>query len=228
MIRNIDINLLHKNLNKNTTPKSEINATLAFIQSLPAIIKNKAMLISRIQKDLFDFIKNDPDDMDGLIEYWYSANTNALSAALTENQGHNIIVNVSSFDHFELLSKKLFLLADTLILRDIRKWTKEENKFKAIPIPIKGFKLAHFDLNKEGIPIPIEEYKPGYYDDVKDKLKDLRPSPFTIKYKPPLYWTRDTKILKNGYQVAYAGWEYNGIPSEFKNWISGSGQVCPK
>jgi len=182
------------------------------------------MLISRIQKDLIDFIKNDPDDMDGLIEYWYSANSNALSAALTGNQGHNIIVNVSSFDNFEMLSKRLFLLADTLILRDLRKWTKEENKFKAIPIPIKGFNLTRFDLNKAGLPIPIEDYKPGYYDEIKDKLQNLRPSPLTIGYKPPLYWTRDTKTLNNGYQVAYAGWEYNSIPAEFKNWIANSGR----
>ncbi|MDP8218169.1 MAG: hypothetical protein P9M03_05535, partial [Candidatus Theseobacter exili] len=191
-----------------------------------ANIKHETMLISRIQKDLFDFIELDPDDRDGLIEYWYMSNSEALSAALTEKQGHNIIVNVSSFDHFEMLSKKLFLLADTLVLRDTRKWTKEENKFNAIPIPIKGYKLEYAVKNSKSnkIPIPIEDYKPGYSDDVYDKLKDLKPSPLTFVYKPNLYWTSTEKTLNNGYHVAYAGWEYNNIPAEFKNWISNSGR----
>ena len=163
------------------------------------------MLISRIQKDLFDFIDHDPDDLNGLIEYWYMSNSEALSAALTENDGYKIIVNVSSFNHFESLSKKLFLLADTLVLRDTRKWTKEENEFKTIPIPTKG-------------------YKPGYIDDVIEQLKKLRPSPLIMVYKPPLYGTSSTKTLNNGYHIAYAGWEYNSIPSEFKDWLTNSGR----
>lgn len=80
-------------------------------------------MIDRIQKDLFDFIENDPDDFDGLIEFWFQNNTNALSAALTNDPGNKILVNIDNFNNYELLAKRLFLIADILVLRDNRKWT---------------------------------------------------------------------------------------------------------
>ncbi len=163
------------------------------------------MLLARIQQDLFDFTDHDPDDFAGLVEFWYQANSEALSAALTAQTGLSLIVNVSSFGSFESLSKKLFLVADTLILRDTRKWTAEETGYRAIPIP-------------------IQNYRPGYVNDVIDQLKTLRPSLLTLLYRPNLYWTSTTKVLKNGYQVAYAGWDYNSIPSEFLAWIAGAGR----
>jgi hypothetical protein len=162
------------------------------------------MLISRIQKDLFDFIDSDPDEREGLVEFWYRANSEALSAALTKDDGLKLIINVQSFESFELLSKKLFLIADTLILRDTRQWTREETDFRTIPIP--------------------QDYQPGYYADVIDDLKLLRPSPLTHLYRPNLYLTSTTKKLNNGYLATYAGWDYNSIPTQFVDWISGSGR----
>lgn len=165
-----------------------------------------SLLLPRIHKDLFDFIDQDPEDRDGLIEFWYQANSAALSAALTAQTGLSLIVNVSSFQSFENLSKKLFLLADTLVLRDTRKWTDDETGFRAIPIPADG------------------HYQPGYYEDLVDELRLLRPSPLTMLYRPTLYGTSTTKTLNNGYHVAYAGWDYNSIPTEFLKWISSSGR----
>src|ERR1700693_4676832 len=97
------------------------------------------MLLSRIQRDLFEFTGSDPDDFAGLVEFWYQANRPATSAALASQPGLNLIMNVSSFAAFEQLSKKAFLIADTLVLRDTRKWTKEETGFRAIPIPIESY-----------------------------------------------------------------------------------------
>jgi hypothetical protein len=162
------------------------------------------VLIQRIQKDLFDFIGSDPDEMEGLIEFWYSANSAALSAALSQSSGLNLIVNVSSFKSFEELSKKLYLVADTLILRDTRTLGTEEQSFRFLPIP--------------------QDYKPSYLDELGETLKSIRPSPLTLSYRPPLYWTSDSKQLKNGYLVAYAGGGYNSIPREFVEWISGRGR----
>jgi hypothetical protein len=93
-------------------------------------------LLPRIHQDLFDFIDHDPDELGGLLEFWYRSNSEALSAALTAQSGVNLIVNVSSFQSFESLAKKLFLVADTLVLRDTRKWTQEEFGNRTIPIPI--------------------------------------------------------------------------------------------
>lgn len=52
------------------------------------------MLLSRIQQDLFEFTKRDPDDFAGLVEFWYRANSDALSAVLTAHRGLNLILNV--------------------------------------------------------------------------------------------------------------------------------------
>ena len=92
-------------------------------------------LLSRIQRDLLDFTAQDPDDYLGLVEFWYLANSEALSAALTAHEGINLILNVRSFSDFELLAKRLFLLADTLILRDTRDWAIDKSEFRAIPMP---------------------------------------------------------------------------------------------
>jgi hypothetical protein len=78
------------------------------------------MLPSRVQRDLFDFVDHDPDDFSGLIEFWYRANSEILSATLAVHRGLNVILNVQSFRNFESLAKLLFLIADTLILRDTR------------------------------------------------------------------------------------------------------------
>lgn len=162
------------------------------------------MLLSRIQRDLFEFAGRDPEDFAGLVEFWYRANSNALSAALTAQKGLNIIVNISEFRSFEPLAKRLFLLADTLIVRDTREWNEGPGEYQDIPVPF--------------------EYKPGFLDDVIDDLKLLKPSPMTLLQKPAMYMTSTHKKLNNGYQAAYAGGAWSLIPPEFKNWIEGSGR----
>jgi len=163
------------------------------------------MLISRIQQDLFDFIEHDPDELEGLIQFWYASNSPALSAALTKQDGLKLIVNVSSFEHFEQLSKKLFLIADTLLLRDLRKRTKEEMIFGAFPI--------------------IDRYKPKYIDDVLSDIKGLKPSPLTIFDRPGgTHWLADQKVLKNGYTANYTFGYSHCIPKDFISWITSSGK----
>lgn len=162
------------------------------------------MLLSRIQRDLFDFTDQDPEDYAGLVEFWYRENSEALSAALTAQSGINLILNVSSFRRFEALAKRLFLVADTLVLRDARDWAANKAEYSDMPVPI--------------------EYRPGYIPEILDELRHLRPSPLTLTYRPKLYWTSTTKTLNNGFQVAYAGGVQHGIPSEFVEWIRGDGR----
>src|SRR6266851_6980269 len=69
-----------------------------------------------------------------------------------------------------------------------------------------------------------KNYKPGYVDALADELRRASPSPLTLLYRPNLYWTSTTKVLNNGYEVAYAGWDYNSIPTEFVKWIAGAGR----
>lgn len=162
------------------------------------------MLLSRIQRDLFDFTDQDPEDYAGLVEFWYRANSEALSAALTAQPGINLILNVRSFRSFEALAKRLFLVADTLVLRDTRDWAVDKLEYADMPVPI--------------------EYCPGYIPEISDELCDLHPSPLTLTYRPELYWTSTSKTLNNGFQAAYAGGAYHQIPSEVVEWIKGDGR----
>lgn len=163
-------------------------------------------LLAKIQRDLLDFVEQDPDDLPGLVEFWYLANSEALSAALTAQSGISLILNVQSFDAFEVLARRLFLIADTLILRDTRDWADHSSEFRTIPMPIDGM------------------YRPGFLHEAMNELKSLRPSPLTLLYRPTLYWTSTTKVLNNGLKVAYAGWDYHPLPSSSLAWIAGPGR----
>lgn len=163
------------------------------------------MLLARIQKDLFDFTDKNPEDFEGLVEFWYRENSEALSAALTAHKGLNLILNVNSFANFELLAKRLFLIADTLILRDVRDWAKDKSEYRDMPVPTGG-------------------YRPGHLPDTLEELKKLRPSPFTLVHRPTLYWTSTSKVLNNGVHAAYAGGNTHPIPSEFFEWLAGVGR----
>ena len=167
--------------------------------------RSNDMLLARIQRDLFDFTERDPDDFAGLTEFWYRANSEALSAALTAQGGLNFILNVRSFKNFEVLAKRLFLVADTLVLRDTRDWASDAG--------------GYCDM-----PIPTAPYRPGYLSDTLDELRQLRPSPLTLLHRPDLYWTSTAKTLNNGLHVAYAGSGYHPIPAEFLTWIGGPGR----
>lgn len=162
------------------------------------------MLTSVIQKDLLDFIKYDKDDRKGLIQFWYMANSNALSASLTQTDSLKLMLNLSDFSHFEHLSKKLFLMSDTIILRDNRHLTENEGRPDCIPF--------------------IKDYKPSFWDDYKDQISQLTPSPFTLQYNPSAFWTSTSKKLNNGLIAGYAFDITNiPIPEEFIEWISNDG-----
>lgn len=164
------------------------------------------MLISRIQSDLFEFIDKDPDEINGLVHLWYRANSNALSAALTKQDGLKLIVNISDFSEFENLSKKLFLVADTLILRDLRKRTEKE-------------------MLSGVFPEPIGNYISNYYEELKDELSNLKPSPLTLLDHPAQsYASSTTKKLNNGLHVWYTLQFSHCIPQEFINWITSTGR----
>jgi len=164
------------------------------------------MLLARIQQDLFDFVsQEDPSDFGPLMNFWYRANTPALSAALTAQPGLKLIVDTPSVRTLEQMSKKLFLLADTIVLRGLS------------PEPSRD--QAH--LESEHL-APTANYKPGYIDEIMPQLEKLRPSPLTMMSMP--YWTSDTKTLKNGLHAAYAIEAHRGTPREIIQWISGPGR----
>jgi hypothetical protein len=162
------------------------------------------MLLARIQRDLFDFTRQEePEDFGPLMNFWYGANSPAISAALTDQPGLKLIVDAPSIRTLEQMMQKLFLLADTIVLRGLS------------PGPSRDLDL----LEAEHL-IPTGAYKPGYIDDVITQLSRLRPSPLTLMGPSP-YWTSTAKKLKNGTHVAYAMDMHRGTPKEIVKWING-------
>lgn len=165
------------------------------------------MLLARIQRDLFDFTaQEDPRDFGPLLNFWYRENTPALSAALTAQPGLKLIVDMPSVRSLERMSQKLFLLADTIVLRGL---SPEPPRDQALLEP------EHLT--------PTSHYKPGYIDDAISELENLRPSPLTLNGPDP-YWTSTSKTLKCGLHAAYAMDMHRGTPREIVQWISGSGR----
>lgn len=164
-------------------------------------------LLGRIQRDLFDFTMQEaPEDFGPLMNFWYRANTPALSAALTAHPGLKLVVDASSVRSLEQMTKKLFLLADTIVLRGL------------FPEPPRDPGL----LEPEYL-APTSNYKPGYVDELRPELQKLRPSPLTLMGPAP-YWTSTAKTLKNGQHCAYAMDMHGGTPREIVKWVAGPGR----
>ncbi len=162
------------------------------------------MLLGRIQRDLFDFTDSESDeDFGPLLNFWYRANTPAISAALTAHPGLTMIVDAPSVGSFESLLKKLFLLADTIVLRDLRGQVPEEEAVREYLIPDSG-------------------YRPGHLDHTIEELKSLRPSLMTMS-KPTPYGTSSEKVLSTG-TAHYAIEMGDGTPQEIIKWIGKRGR----
>lgn len=165
----------------------------------------EASLLGRIQQDLFEFTRHeDPADFGPLMNFWYRANTPALSAALTAQAGLKLLIDAPSVRVLEQMTQKLFLLADTVVLRGISPELPRD-----------------FDVLDPEYLAPTSAYRPGYaVEDVLSELRKLQPAPLTVTGPAP-YWTSTSKTLKSGVHAAYAMDMHRGTPRELVSWIAG-------
>lgn len=165
------------------------------------------MLLPRIMRDLYDFTDaEEPVDFGPLMNFWYRANSNAISAALASHPGLKVIVDCSSSNTLDRLSKKLFLLADTIVLRNDGAATEGEVENSLL-------------MPKDG------GYEPGFLREVIDDLNKLRPSVLTVRGPDP-YWSSSEKKLKSGADWAYAIQMGGGTPNEIIDFIVDEGRVA--
>ena len=77
-------------------------------------------MIKELNEHLIECINlHDEDEFKyGIIDEWYMVNYLKLASAIKDEPGLKLIVDVNSFTALENYSKRLFLLADTIIVRD--------------------------------------------------------------------------------------------------------------
>lgn len=162
------------------------------------------MLLPRILRDLYEFTDGeDAEDFGPLFNFWYHANSNAISAALLAHHGLKITVDAPSARVLEALTKKLFLLTDTIV---VRSRPEDEDSLENL-----------FLIPKEG------GYEPSFLNEVIDQLNELRPSPLTVRGPVP-YWTSSDKLLKNGMDCAYAAQMGGGTPNDIIDFFQNDGR----
>lgn len=156
-------------------------------------------VLAELHNDLFEFANLHDTQKKGLIDEWYSSNYLNLSCALKNSDGFKLLLNVENFNDFEKYCKKLFLFADILVLRDIKRRKKEE--YEMIELPVTNL-----------------------YDKDYTELKDKKIPPIHIPPPQAGYWTSSTIKLKDGHEVPLAIKFNSYFPSESYDWMLGSGK----
>lgn len=130
----------------------------------------------------------------------YKENFLTLVKAIQQKEGLKLIVDVDSFETFEKQFKKLFLLTDAFVVRDVTK--RSLNEISSVSIPVSEQYKYPADIDYENFP------------------------PFIIP--PPLgvqsYWTASKTMLKNGTTVPVAFKYHSFFPKGFYEWTFGEGQ----
>jgi len=138
-------------------------------------------MLKKLYKDFFYYVALHDIHKKGLIDQWYRENYVALACALRNSEGLKILINVESLSDFEVYCKKLFLFADTIVIRDIQK--RNNNDFELVEIPVtNAYRREYKELNGKKIP-PILVHPPqaGFWTTSKLKLNDGNDVPLAVK-----------------------------------------------
>lgn len=135
----------------------------------------------------------------GLIDEWYRMNfAHVANALIKDNDSLKLIIDLDSFSHLEHYCKKLFLLADILVIRNVSAcFQKEEGQFVTIP--------ANAEIYRMPYEIDFSELPPF----------------MLVPPKNEGMWTSSTISLRNGMSAPLAAKFYPSFPNEFYQWMLG-------
>lgn len=159
-------------------------------------------MITELNKNLLECanLHQDNDVKMGLIDEWYRNNFLNLAVAIKKDNSLKLIVDIDSFENLEQCYKKLFLLADVLIIRNSIRRTETNNYPVSIPVNPKIYQ-THY------------EYEP----------KDLPP----VLMVPPEangLWSSTVLEMANGMNAPIAVRPDSYFPSNFYRWITSTGK----
>lgn len=159
-------------------------------------------MIKELNEHLIEWINlHDEDEFKyGIIDEWYMVNYLKLASAIKDEPGLKLIVDVNSFTALENYSKRLFLLADTIIVRDTI--IRDDSRTVFSYIPVSNIYDNGEKVNNDNIP-PVMNH-------------------------PPLgnqgYWTSSQVELNNGLVVPVASKFLSFFPKDFYQWVLGQGK----
>lgn len=138
-------------------------------------------MLRKMSEDFFNYVGLHDTAKKGLIDNWYRENYIPLACALNNSEGLKLLINVESLSEFEKYCKKLFLFADTIVIRDIQK--RQEDEFELVEIPVSNdYRKVYNELNGKKIPpILVAPPQAGYWTSSKLKLNDGNEVPLAIK-----------------------------------------------
>lgn len=136
----------------------------------------------------------------GLIDEWYRTNFCNLAVAIKKDQSLKLIVDIDSFENLELCYKRLFLIADTLIIRNSVSKTEADNHSISIPVNPDIYQ-THYEFDPKELP--------------------------PVLMVPPQgggIWSSTILEMKNGIYAPIAVRFGSYFPSSYYQWIIGSGR----
>lgn len=133
----------------------------------------------------------------GLIDEWYRYNFAHVANALTkDNDSLKLIIDLDSFDKLEQYCKKLFLLSDVLIIRNINHcFSDRQSQYVVIPANDEIYRCS-YDINFSELP-PVMLLPPENEG----------------------MWTSSIVSLKNGISAPLAAKFHPSFPTEFYQWM---------
>ena len=157
------------------------------------------MKLSEITKSMYDWCDVYPKARDSLFNFWYTHSALDLARVLLHAEGSKVIVNVSQFNDFETVVRRLLLFSDILALRDTREFPKE---------PV-------VDL----VPVPDD-----FASFERPVLSGMKPPPVMRIFEGG-YVSSATKIeLPNGRSAHVAVGQPQVFPRDTYDWIFGAGR----
>lgn len=155
-------------------------------------------MLTELYKDFFYYVSLHDVHKKGMIDQWYRENFVNLACALKYSEGFKILINVESLSDFEIYCKKLFLFADTIVIRDIQK--RDKNEFELIEIPVSNdyHKVYKELIGKKIPPILVGPPQAGFWTSSKLKLNDGNEVPLAVKMSSYFPSSAYEWMLNNG------------------------------
>jgi hypothetical protein len=120
-------------------------------------------VVRRLHRELSTFRSIHAPAEEELTNFWFSRRTLDLAVAAAAHEGVKLCLNVNGFTQIDPLLKRLALIADLILCRDIRAWGQPGLAFVPVPPDFSGFEcLPETDPSRFPPMLLRDPAGPGY------------------------------------------------------------------